>query len=554
MAKTPTPVASKGQPSLPSDKKPKTADIIAAEKIIADISSGIYRSPAAALKELISNAYDADAELVSITTDSPHFRTLTIEDDGVGMTLEKFLEVITHIGGSRKRIDNDRSEIHGRKLIGRIGIGMLAVAQLGNLFYVTSKVKGEDTRFIAEVNLDPFHRDDVALQSMGKLKGEGKVQIGAVRYVDRIPEMSDLQYTVITVPDAKKGLISEMTSAVRKAVGAHERLSIELVRIEDFDKLIDVVRSAQRADLVLDGYYYMLWELALLSPVNYSERGPFDTSARNIEGAITFTKQQIEDFKVVVDGLELRRPQLFPNTKAINYPSPDPKIYPITFDRRISKRRLRFTGYIYSQQPRIFPEELKGIHIRIREVGIGKYDKSWLGYPFDEGIKFGQITGEIFVDEGLEPALNIDRDSFRETDVHYQAMRAYVWDLLRKQVFPDFKQRANTLREEKRRSIQAAQRQRFVDALLELPSPSIGKAKFTNAEIDQDRLFEIGGDTLVFNKRKWEEFCNVNELGTDEIKERFIRVVAVLVASELLTDSTGDEVTTLLRAIAVAIQ
>jgi hypothetical protein len=554
MAKTPTPVTPRRELTLPSGKKPKTADIIAAEKIIADISSGIYRSPAAALKELVSNAYDADAELVSITTDSPHFRTLTIEDDGVGMTLEKFLQVITHIGGSRKRVDSDRSDIHGRKLIGRIGIGMLAVAQLGNLFYVTSKVKGEDIRFIAEVNLDPFHRDDVALQSMGKLKGEGKVQIGAVRYVDRIPEMRDVQYTVITVPDAKKGLISEMTSAVRKAVGAHERLAIESVRIEDFDKLIDVVRSAQRADLVLDGYYYMLWELALLSPVNYSERGPFDTSARNIEGAETFTKPQIEDFKLLVDSLELRRPQLFPNTKAISYPSPDPKIYPITFDQRISKRRLRFTGYIYSQQPRIFPEELKGVHIRIREVGIGKYDKSWLGYPFDEGIKFGQITGEIFVDEGLEPALNIDRDSFRETDVHYQAMRAYVWDLLRKQVFPDFKQRANALRKEKQRGVQAAHRQRFVNALLELPSPVIGKAKFTSADIDEERLFEIDGDTLVFNKKKWEEFCSENEIFSDEVKERFLRVVAVLAASELLVDSTGDEVVSLLRAIAVAVQ
>jgi len=554
MAKNQIPDMPRGQPALPAGKKPKTADIIAAEKIIADISSGIYRSPAAALKELVSNAYDADAETINITTDSPRFRTLTIEDDGVGMTLDKFLEVITHIGGSRKRVDSDRSAVHGRKLIGRIGIGMLAVAQLGNLFYVTSKVKGEDTRFIAEVNLDPFHRDDVALRSMGKFKGEGKVQIGAVRYVDRIPEMRDVQYTVITVPDAKKGLISEMTSAVRKAVGAHERLTIELVRIEDFDKLIDVVRSAQRADLVLDGYYYMLWELALLSPVNYSDRGPFDTSARNIESADAFTKQRIEDFKVLVDGLELRRPQLFPNTKAISYSSPDPKIYPITFDRRISKRRLRFTGYIYSQQPRIFPEELKGIHIRIREVGIGKYDKSWLGYPFDEGIKFGQITGEIFVDEGLEPALNIDRDSFRETDVHYQAMRAYVWDLLRKQVFPDFKQRANTLRQEKRRSLQAAHHQRFVDALLELPSPVIGKAKFTSADIDEDRLFEIDGDTLVFNKNKWERFCSENEISSDEAKERFLRVVAVLAASELLIDSTGDEVLNLLRAIAVAVQ
>ena len=88
---------------LPTDKKPKKQDIVAAQKIIADISSGVYRSPAAALKELVSNAYDADATKVTISTDAPNFRTLVIEDNGTGMAIDKFLEVVTHIGGSRKR-------------------------------------------------------------------------------------------------------------------------------------------------------------------------------------------------------------------------------------------------------------------------------------------------------------------------------------------------------------------------------------------------------------------------------------------------------------------
>src|ERR1035437_4024500 len=238
---------------LPPDKNPKKQDIVAAQKIIADISSGVYRSPAAALKELVSNAYDADAEKVTITTDAPNCRTLVIEDNGIGMTIEKFLDVVTHIGGSRKRMGGETSEIFKRKLIGRIGIGMLAVAQLGNRFYVSSKVKGSKKRFTAEVNLEPFHREDAALKNMAKIDPDGKVQIGAVRYVDDLPEAEELQYTVITVPDAKKGLISEMTSAVRKAVGAEETLSIENSKIKNFAQLVELVRSAQRADLVLDG-------------------------------------------------------------------------------------------------------------------------------------------------------------------------------------------------------------------------------------------------------------------------------------------------------------
>jgi hypothetical protein len=539
---------------LPTDKKPKQADIVAAQKIIADISSGVYRSPAAALKELVSNAYDADASKVIITTDVPAFRTLTIQDDGSGMTIEKFIEVVNHIGGSRKRMDGERTPIRGRKIIGRIGIGMLAVAQLANRFYVSSSVRGNPYRFIAEVNLEPFHRDDAALKSMGKLRGEGKVQIGAVRYVDDIPEDGDVQYTVITIPNAKKGLISEMTSAVRKAVGAHEKLTIGNDSVEHIDKVIDVVRSSKRADLVLDGYYYMLWELALLCPINYSDRGLFDTSQRYIEGADTFKLPRVKDFRLIVDGIELRRPLLFPNTDALSYSSPDPKIYPVDFDRQVAQRRLRFTGYIYSQQPRIDPEELKGVHIRIRHVGIGKYDKSWLGYPFDEGIKFGQVTGEIFVEEGLEPALNIDRDSFRETDVHYQAMRAYIWDLLRKTVFPEFKSRGNDYRRTKKQTVQSAHQTRFLEAILQLPAPLTEKPE--PAKSIQPSLgswIEITGSNLKLEKNQWEAFADRAKLA-GEARERFLKVIIVLISNEMMIDLTQDELDPLLYALAIAVQ
>ncbi len=194
---------------LPSDKRPKVSEIVAAQKIIADISSGLYRSPAAALKELVSNAYDADATEVVINTDVPHFRTLVISDDGTGMSVEKFLDVMRHIGGSRKRLEGGGETAKGRKIIGRIGIGLLAVAQLGYRFYVASSTAGSPTRFMAEVDLTPFHKDDAAMVSMGMMSEDSdEITIGAIRYVDDIPEDSDAHFTVVTVPDVKQGLIS----------------------------------------------------------------------------------------------------------------------------------------------------------------------------------------------------------------------------------------------------------------------------------------------------------------------------------------------------------
>jgi hypothetical protein len=544
-------IPSAGQ--LPATAKPKKFDIIAAQKIIADISSGVYRSPAAAVKELISNAYDADATQVQITTDVPAFRTLTVSDNGTGMNVEKFLDVMSHIGGSKKRIGSELSQVYKRKLIGRIGIGMLAVAQLGTKFYVSSKVRGKKTRFIAEVNLDPFHKDDTALLSM-KGSEDDKVQIGAIQYVDGIPEEEVLHYTVITVPDTKKGMTSEITGLVRKAVGATDVLNASVKRAKSFAEIVAVVSDSNRADLVLDGYHYMLWELGLLSPVRYLEHAPFNPAVRQIEDVEKLKVDQPDKFSVVVDGIDIRRPQLFPNPICIQYPSPDPKLYRLEYDETIAERKLQFHGYVYGQQPRIQPEELKGLHIRIRNVGIGKYDKSWLGYPFDEGLKFGQVSGEIFVDEGLESALNIDRDSFRETDVHYQTMKAYVWDRLRSEVFPEFKSRQKTYRTKRQQKEQKQAEKQFAEALDELPAPVTEEAVLEERS-DRNMASALRGSkaALHIDKSTWINL--VDELGLNkDAQDRLQKVLRILVSSELITDISDEDFSLILRALAIAVR
>jgi hypothetical protein len=537
---------------LPAGKKPQKRDIIAAQKIIADISSGLYRSPAAAIKELVSNAYDADATRVEINTDPPSFRTLTISDNGTGMALEKFLDVMEHIGGSRKRIGSDTSPLLGRPLIGRIGIGLLAVAQLGTRFYVSSKVRGKRTRFIAEVNLEPFHKDDTALLSMKPDRGD-KVQIGAIQYVDGIEEDTDLHYTVISVPDAKKGLTSEITSLVRLAVGATDVLNVKTHPAKGFAEIVREVSRASRADLVLDGYHYMLWELGLLCPVRYLPKTPFNPEIRSIEGLDGLSVDQPSRFSVTVDDIVLGRPQSFPNPIAADYPSPDPKLYTIHHDEVIAEKRLAFHGYIYSQQPRIEPEELRGLHIRIRNVGIGNYDRTWVGYPFNEGVKFGQVSGEIFVDEGLEPALNIDRDSFRETDVHYQALKAHVWDTLRSRVFPEFKSRQKAFTTNRKRREQEASERQFSAALDDLPAPVTEETVYDRNDGGMVAALRRSKGALHVEHSSWQALVADLELSKDA-QERLLKVLRVLISSELLTDVSDDDFATMLRALSLAVR
>ncbi len=77
------------------------------EKALAHLSRGLYRSPASALRELVSNAWDADASVVRINTNYPNFLQLSIQDNGRGFTKEDFRKLMDGgIGNSQKRSDD----------------------------------------------------------------------------------------------------------------------------------------------------------------------------------------------------------------------------------------------------------------------------------------------------------------------------------------------------------------------------------------------------------------------------------------------------------------
>src|ERR1700750_1633072 len=66
------------------------------QRVIARVTDGIYRQPASAIRELISNAYDADATKVVIKTDAPRFSRISVEDDGHGMTPKALAHMLRH--------------------------------------------------------------------------------------------------------------------------------------------------------------------------------------------------------------------------------------------------------------------------------------------------------------------------------------------------------------------------------------------------------------------------------------------------------------------------
>ena len=60
-----------------------------------------------------------------------------------------------------------------------------------------------------------------------------------------------------------------------------------------------------------------------------------------------------------------------------------------------------------------------------------------LDYRINQGPRSRWLTGEIFVEEGLEDALNIDRDSFNRFHPEFRVLQEHVHAVLSDEVFPE---------------------------------------------------------------------------------------------------------------------
>jgi len=401
---------------------PERIPINVAVSVLADISLGIYRTPANALKELVSNAFDADATRVVINTGFPYFRTMTCRDNGHGMSPGEFRDIMEKIGGSIKRKEGQYTD-KGRPIIGKIGIGILAVAQICRRFTIISSQRGSGTKFEARVDFTGFATLEAREISLGS---EEAKKIGSYELFDDLPEDPDAHYTEIILEDIEPGFRTRLleTSGPETKIPGYKFREGDPKALED---LVDWLTKKRISVREVPDHLRLLWELGVICPVPYLENGPI--KGHDVIPDIKRTLLDY-DFTVKIDGLELRKPILFPTSPEIRNKGEDYEIYTVEFDSEVEGKRLAFKGYIYHQRQSIWPPELRGLLVRIRNVAIGMYDKSLLNYPKAQGPRMAGLSGEIYVEEGLEDALNVDRNSFRETDPHYLVLQEVVYKRL----------------------------------------------------------------------------------------------------------------------------
>lgn len=114
-------------------------------RILSHLGEDLIKNESIALFELIKNSYDACAEncTVDFNFHNGKLRSLTIEDDGFGMSSEIIKTVWLVVGTDNKKKKLEPNQC-GRIPLGEKGIGRLSIHKLGNKITLISKAEGSN--------------------------------------------------------------------------------------------------------------------------------------------------------------------------------------------------------------------------------------------------------------------------------------------------------------------------------------------------------------------------------------------------------------------------
>jgi hypothetical protein len=376
-----------------------------------------------------------------------------------------------------------------------MGIGLFAVAQFTRHFLIITKTKGDKFRTVADVTLgsDPNSaesehiikgRTRIWLEKASDVDSQGT----EIRLLELLPrtkaelssydrwarydyESQDEDTTPAPPPKFHIGRMDPATAGeimLQPALPWNTSTSPRN-RMVDFVNAVRNLASTDKElvdlEAICDNYLQTIWTLALAAPVDYVDSGPFDISQS--EGTLSFkienrTKGQAEPirttekktvrqflnlkspyrpegdaFRVFFDGVQLLRPIVFGNQPRTANAVQTPMLF-VGHCREefpgkpkdLSGGPLEFEAYLF-WTPKVLPSQHQGVIIRVGDAAGTPFDRTFMGYQVSEQTRLRQITAEIFVSDGLDGAINLDRESFNFAHPHYQFLTKWLHSALR---------------------------------------------------------------------------------------------------------------------------
>ncbi|WP_417436820.1 ATP-binding protein [Idiomarina abyssalis] len=335
--------------------------------VLNHLGMSLYSNTPAVLTEIISNSWDADAKSVEISLDQDN-QEIIIKDDGHGMSSDDIAKRFLKVGYARRSEGRSKSESGDRQVMGRKGIGKLAMFSLARVIEVTSKKIGESPV--------SFEIDVELLQERIKQ---------AIPYRARIIErdFEGEKGTLIKLLKLKKN-ISSTESYLRKKVA--RRFSI-IGENNDFKVVINNTPiSSNDRDFLKELQF--LWEIGKSDPDRLS-------ATKNLEN-----KGTLED-KLVFKGREYL---IKGYVGGVKYPSDLKK------DREVSNNTITVMS-----NGRIFDEDI------LPQFGSAKHFTNYL---------VGEIEIDLLDRNDHEDMATSSRQKLQENDPRYSVLKAYFEKIL----------------------------------------------------------------------------------------------------------------------------
>jgi hypothetical protein len=204
-------------------------EIIVASRIVDYLSSGLYKSPAQCLKELINNSFDADATRVDVFI-KPDADRIIIEDNGWGMDRADFVKHFSKISESHKRDDSGVTPM-GRPKIGKIGIGFIAANEICDVMEIVSTKAGSDELLEVSINFDVMRQDPAGRRREG-------TDIAKADYKGKVSKTDpDSQFTQVFLKSIR-GEARSILAGVRSSEFVSGKTSVYGLRPESVRKIL----------------------------------------------------------------------------------------------------------------------------------------------------------------------------------------------------------------------------------------------------------------------------------------------------------------------------
>ncbi|RYY00519.1 hypothetical protein EON78_00940 [bacterium] len=335
------------------------------KRIVKILSEQTYENFPNAIRELITNSYDADATRVDVTLNL-NKENINIRDNGWGMSEQEFNEYIRIAGQRRERKIKTSS---GRYIIGQFGVGFLSVFPFFRNFSIETKKKNSNQVLYASIPCYKYFTDDRIID-IADIDIQGGVKFENSHFND--------SYTHIT--------LSGFTQMCK-----------------GFFYPINDIKKRKNSVSNMDSISKLIWQLSEDLPIGYEDKRFDDFNS--------FFSPNLP-FKVLINTNPLLR-----------------KTYGETILEKSNDVEqigdIKFKYFVLTNKSSVTPYEARYLKIRNLNVGVGERTNFGLGTEVGGArSRLHWLTGEIHILEGLNGLITVSREGFK-FDPDYEKLKEF---------------------------------------------------------------------------------------------------------------------------------